>query len=1106
MTARIFDIVYSEDYDLLVDHIFERMERRLEFQPDQRAFLIVPEPMKADMERHFITRTHIGGIMLTEILSFRRLATRLFSESGIPTHEPLSSAGKAILAQKILLDPEMPFRTFKRMAGQPRYAAELVRILGDFQRYEISSDDLLQIESQNRATLDKFHDFALLKNALEGEIAQRRLGDPDCTLTNLASLLMSSPLPQRLGFLAKTHIWVVGFGADRQFTSQEMKVLRGLASRVSGITFTVTADYPGGNQGALAFQHGRATIDTLMRVFPGVRIDRAASRSIEKTTKSLPGNDVKATTDVKRDIQLVEAINVHEEARYCAGIIRELLLGGQFRRRDIGVALCDNRTMPNIIETTLAEYGVDAWVDTRKPLSQSSFARTFTAFLSLCSYDFSFDQLMEYYRSGLSPLSDNVIDSFENAALALGWTTARDFRELAASPALLDDVLSNRFKGNAYERSAVRAALKDVFHLLTFTSQMRGLRNGYDKSDLLLDFLFSGQYNSPAERVKRRTDSLVEQKRQDSATLLVSSWNATVDLLRECRELLGKTRISQDHYTQLLLAGLEGLVLPAVPLGADHVRVGSLKAMATWPCRVLFILGATAAAFPPENKQQGYLRNEERELLSEETHKPFPNLQKDDPASQAWLVHMLLSRPTHTLYVSVPMIGEDGQSYVFDNLKAMPSKNGEGLKDQKPENLSTVMEPGRVPDVRWNALQAAQRIMRWNSKAPPAWRAAVNRAVDRDGKTDRPLLALADTIAEDTMLPPELASGILLSVDGVSISLLQRYNTCPFLYFAEYVAGAKERVKAEDRPNMQGTLLHRLVELATRDLKDRLQHADTTEKISEITALWRRDVESTDYMRRLYNTATEDRGLGWYALPSSSGSIGERLRIFAGETIQAIADFGQEDGYSPRFSEWYFPNDDARPYLLRVGDYSFILRGFVDRIEENTANKARIFDFKRTSKDFSWADLYDGTDIQLPLYKLAFETAFHEKKVDELYFCGFERPDLIVSNAYSKTSVEKNKVREHLENQKKKWEPGNVDLAAQLAVKKAGETIGNILAGTFPARPTIRGTDKPPCDYCNWRAACGYDDRLKRNKPLPKISDENIKIDILQEITDKTEY
>lgn len=1101
MTARNFDIVYSEDYDLLVDHVFERMERRLEFQPDQRAFLIVPEPMKADMERHFITRTHVGGIMLTEILSFRRLATRLFSESGIPMPDPVSNAGKAILAQKILLDQEIPFKTFKRMAGQPRYAAELVRILGDFQRYEISSDELFQIESKNQATLDKLHDFALLKNALEGEIADRRLGDPDCTLTNLASLLLSSPLPQRLAFLGKTHIWVVGFGADRQFTSQEMKVLRGLASRVSGMTFTVTADYPGGNRGALAFQHGRATIDTLKRILPGIQIAQAASQPVEKTTKYPQGNDVKATTDVKRDVQLIEAINVHEEARYCAGKIRELLLEGQFRRRDIGIALCDKPSMPNIIETTLAEYGVDSWVDTRKPLSQSSFARTFTAFLSLCSYDFSFDQLMDYYRNGLSPLSDNVIDSFENAALALGWTTARDFRELATSPALLNDELSNRFRGNDYERNAVRTALKDVFHLLTVTSEMRGLRNGYDKSELLLDYLFSGQRSSPADRVMQRTDTLIEQKRQDSATLLVSSWNATVDLLRECRELLGKTRISQDHYTQLLLAGLEGLVLPAVPLGADHVRVGSLKAMATWPCRVLFILGATATAFPPENKQQGYLRDEERELLSEKTKKPFPNLQKDDPASQAWLVHMLLSRPTHSLYVSVPSIGEDGQSYVFDNLKVKPSKEGEGLKDQKPNNLSTVVEPGRIPDVRWNALQAAQRIMRWNAKAPPTWRAAV----DQEGKAERPLLELADKIADHTMLPPELSSSIFLSGNGVSISLLQKYNKCPFLYFAEHVACAKERVKAEDKSNLQGTLLHSLVELATTDLIDRLQHADTPEKISEITTLWRSDVESTDYIRKLYNTATSNPSLRWYALPSSSGSIGERLRFFASKALHALAEFSQEDGYSPRLLEWYFPHSDSEPYVLHVDTLRFTLRGLIDLIEENPAGKVRIIDFKRTSKVFSWLDLSDGTDIQLPLYKLAFETAFPEKKVDELYFCGFEELDTKVADVYDNAAVDKNEIRKKLESQKRRWEPGDVDGAAQFAEKKAMETIRHILTGAFPARPTIRHADFSPCHYCNWRAACGYDLRLARNAPLPRETNTDKKKEILMEITGETE-
>ncbi len=1066
MSARHLDIVYSEDHDLLVDHIFERVECRLAVQPDQRAFLVVPEPMKADMERHFIAKTRVGGIMLTEILSFRRLATRLFSESGVPMPDLLSNAGKAILTQKILLDQEIPFRTFKRMAGQPRYAAELVHILGDFRRYGISSEELLEIDSRHHATLDKFHDFALLKDALENELARRDLSDPDCTLTSLAALLLDSPLPKRLDFLSKTHIWVVGFGADRQFTSQEMDVLRGLASHVSGMTVTVTADYPGGNRGALAFQHGRATIDTLSRVFPGIRIARP---DVPDETRA---HHAEMETP-RREIRLIGATDVHEEARYAAGLIRELLLRRGIRRKDIGIALCDERLMSNVMETTLAEYGVDAWIDTRKSLSQSSFARTFAALLSLCSYDFSFDTLMDYYRGGLSPLSDDIVDSFENAALALGWTTARDFRLLMTSPELLDGDLANRFQGSDQEWRDVRRALEDVFSLLNFTSNMRELRNGYAKSELLLDFLFSESAGSPEKRVMERRDALMEQNRRDSATLLVSSWNATIDLLLESQELLGKTRISQDHYTQLLLAGLEGLVLPSVPLGADHVRVGSLRAMATWPCRVLFILGATASAFPPASQQQGYLRDEERDLLSKETNKPFPSRQKDEPASQAWLLHMLLTRPSQALYVSAPSLG-DNQSYVFDDLRDLASSD-----------MDVVTEPGVEPDVRWYALPAALRITRWNAEAPAAWKAAVARMT----KSDRALPAPAHTVAESTQLPAEIATRSIEPQSGVSVSRIQQYNACPFRYFAEYIARAMKRTVAEDEPNAQGTLLHSLMELATKDLINRLRHAETAEKAGEIAALWRRDVDSANYMRAIYRAATDKRGLGWYARPSLSGSIGERLRLYAAKTIQGIATFSLNDGYAPLYLEWYFPNVEAEPYRLCVGSSDFTLRGLIDRIEENRDGQVRIIDFKRTGKDFDWLSLYDGTDVQLPLYKLAFETAYPDKKVEELYFCGFERPDARDLDSYDGVVPDRNETIRQLDKQKKNWEHGVADRAAQFAEKKAVQTIHNIFSGAFPARPTIRGASNSPCRYCGWRAACGYDHRLERNKPLPNDRD-----------------
>ena len=55
------ELVYSSDPDVLVEHVFaELIDRNLEW-PDHRAFVIVPEYLKADMERRYITGRQTGG-------------------------------------------------------------------------------------------------------------------------------------------------------------------------------------------------------------------------------------------------------------------------------------------------------------------------------------------------------------------------------------------------------------------------------------------------------------------------------------------------------------------------------------------------------------------------------------------------------------------------------------------------------------------------------------------------------------------------------------------------------------------------------------------------------------------------------------------------------------------------------------------------------------------------------------------------------------------------------------------------------------------------------------------------------------------------------------
>lgn len=1045
-------LVYHRDPDQLVRLVFDELSRHQLSWPDHRAFIVVPEYLKADMERRYITSQQAGGLMMAEVLSFRRLATRLFNEAGLQAANSLSKAGKALLVQKILLGGGLPFRRFDRLAGRPRYAADLVKVLGDFHRYHISSQDLLLAEDEgsaagaSRTTADKLHDFALLKDALAGELRQRGLDDPDEELSRLAQLLAAGPIPGRLGFLRHSHVWILGFGNSRDFTSQESQVLKALAEVVASLTVAVADDGSEGKE--IAFRHGSDTLLSLEKLFPGSKKEAlAAAVSLRE-----PG------------FRFIRAVDSREEVRFVAGEIRRLLLTSKLRRKDIGIALCETEAAAAYLEPALAEYGIDAYIDTGRPLHHSSFLRFLQAFLTLCSYDFSLDDLLTYYRSGLSGLDRGAVDLFENTALALGWRGSSDFRRMTA-----------RFEVLTPDEAAAAPLLENLGQLLEKTGSMRKAGTGKAKCALLTSLLLEGQ-DPPALLVERQRDRLLAEGHRESARILVASWNAVMDYLEESAALLGETRISQESFTSLLLAGLEGLSLASIPAGIDLVRVGSLTQMAAWPCRVLFIIGATDTAFPPQPGQEGYLLDQERVFLADLTGKAFPNRKRDEAASQAWLLHSLLTRPDQALYLSAPTLGDDS-SRLLDEWRAEKG-GGEVILTRQDAR----------PDVRWYAPQAATRGVRWNPDAPLAWQEAVAHFTK-----DLPhLLEPAHLVAESLFIPPSLVESVMTEHNGISVSLLQLYNSCPFRFFSEYLAGASERIVSDDMTNFQGTLLHRIMELAVEELVGLLQAAAPDERAS-VTLGWQEQLTPAR-LRKLYRRAAEDRQLAWYMTPPLSGGIGERMVGRAADTLAILADFNRRDSFMPLRLEWYFPQEGRPAYQLAAGKHHLTCRGLIDRIDENPQGRLRLIDYKRSSREFSWTGLYDGTDLQLPLYKRAYETAFPGSFVEGLLFAGWKTSSLFQLSSFQPPPPDEKAGLESLVKQMALWQDDRVDKVAQFAEKKALQTLESIMGGHFPARPSIRGSADNPCVYCPWHAACGYDGRLERNRQQATGQDENKRI------------
>ncbi len=575
MSSKNVRLVYALDQDAVIDHVFDELSKHHARWPDDRAFVVVPEYLKADMERRYITGQKSQGLMIAEVLSFNRLATRLFTEAGQLALPSISLAGKAVLTQRALLDEQLPFQQFHRLAGRPGYALELVNILGDFTRYRISTDELRHSGTSedtnlHEATRHKFSDFAILKETLDQSLVEKGLTDPDTALSRLAYLLQETPLDERLHFLRRCHIWVIGFGNNRELTSQELSVIHALSEQVSEMTVALSADSLN-PEGDPAWQHGRETLRSLVRMFP------------ETVPESLEGPFQAREPEVR----FIRAVDRREEARYAAGEIRRLLLSGAVRRREIGIALCETDKTMAYLEPALSEYGIAAAIDSKRPLQNTSFIRMLSAFLLLCEYEFSFEDLIDYLKSGLVPLSLSSVDLFENTALALGWKRARQFRKLAEDELIINDAMARYLDPTSERGAVIREVFAYIRTLLELTAAMRQLRSGREKCRFLLNFL----YDEMEVPVTRQRDRLLLEEREENARLLVSSWNAVVDFLTESENLLSDIRISQAHFGKLLSAGIEGLSLPFIPSGVDRVRVGPLNEMVHTPCKILMILG-----------------------------------------------------------------------------------------------------------------------------------------------------------------------------------------------------------------------------------------------------------------------------------------------------------------------------------------------------------------------------------------------------------------------------------------------------------------------------------------------------------------------------------
>ena len=142
---------------------FLQMEiiRRSILEPSTQFIMLVPEQFTMQTQKEMVLRHPRRGLMNVDVLSFERLAYRVFDEVGMSSRRRLEEIGKSFVLEKIALDLGKKLPVLGANLARPGNLADMKSVISELMLYDIGPDDLLCGEAGAGSLLDgKLSDIA----------------------------------------------------------------------------------------------------------------------------------------------------------------------------------------------------------------------------------------------------------------------------------------------------------------------------------------------------------------------------------------------------------------------------------------------------------------------------------------------------------------------------------------------------------------------------------------------------------------------------------------------------------------------------------------------------------------------------------------------------------------------------------------------------------------------------------------------------------------------------------------------------------------------------------------------------------------------------------
>ena len=1059
--------------------------------------LMVPEQQSHEAERALCRAGGPSVSLYAEVLSFSRLANRIFQAAGGLGEEELDAGGRLLLMYRAVRNVEGQLKVYGRPSRRPAFLQSLLATVDELKSACVPPETLVEAgEAAPGPEGDKLRDLGLLCGEYQALTARSAL-DPRDRLTRAAEKLKHCP------WARGKDLWLDGF---TDFTAQQGLVLEQLMAQAARLTVTLTCDRLEEDEGGTGiFSPARKTAAQLIRLARRAGV----SYEVEYLVSNCPGKDP-ALVRCERElfapeppqggpcggaVELFRGSDPRGEVEWTAARIRRLAREEGYRFREIGVVTRNYGAYRDLVESVFPRYGVPVFSADKTDILNRPVLALVTGALEAAAGGYRYDDLFRYLKTGLADLPQADRDELENYVLKWDirgsrWTQGKDW---SWHPKGYGMAWSEEDRALVARLDALRRRIIAPLEKLRKNPDATGKGQAIFLYTFLEEIGLPQQLTARMEELERRGQpALAEEYRQ--------LWDILTLGLEQCARLLGEAPMELEEFAQLFRLVLSQYDVGTIPVSLDRVSAGETTRQTGHRVKVLFLLGADDASIPQAAAAPGLLTDDDRALLAG-FGLELQQFQRDLLYREMTTLYQLCARPSEKLIVTWPAQGTAGEErrpsflvrrlrLLYDDLRVVGQEELDGsFRLEAP--LPALEQAGR-------SAAARAALERLPGCAGPLAR------LERAASWERGTLSRR---AVDRLYGRKVP---------MSASRMDKYKSCHFSYFMRYGLAAEPRKPAGFTAPEYGTFVHYVLEHVLQDemfgqtVLPGMEGADARERKARLRELTAQAVER--YVR-------EELGGLEGQTPRFQYLFRRLLR-----TVQAVVDNVAEELFSSKFRPISFElgfgaGKDLPPVELTAHGVTISVTGFVDRVDgwrEGDKLHLRVVDYKTGRKTFDLTEVWNGLGLQMLLYLFTLEKEgqdFYGLPVEGdgvLYLPAREaviRGSRSMSDQELQKKVDRELVRSGLvrrdpavlEAMEARGEGGYRFLPLKVS-RTTGEITGEALAtaeqlgrlgrhiqqvledicrelagGSIAADPFWRGPEKNACRYCDYADACCFE-------------------------------